>query len=73
MVGKGMLLLGSLGASVGMGITLGSIIIGGQILGFAGGEWKGVTGKPRKYIYTAIVVLVLSMIILAFSNLIAQQ
>jgi L-rhamnose-H+ transport protein len=73
MLGKGMLLLGSLGASVGMGITLGSVIIGGQILGFASGEWKGVTGKPQQYIYSAVVVLVLSMIILALSNLISQQ
>jgi len=73
MLGKGMLLLGSLGASVGTGITQGSLILGGQILGFASGEWQGVTGNPRKYIYLAIVVLVVSMIILAFGNLIAQQ
>jgi L-rhamnose-H+ transport protein len=73
MLGKGMLLLGVLGASVGWGITQGSIILGGQLLGFASGEWRGVIGKPRKIIYIAIAVLILSMIILTFGNLIAQR
>ena len=73
LLGKGMILLGVLGASVGWGITQGSIILGGQLLGFASGEWRGVTGKPRKYIYIAIAVLILSMVILAFGNLLAQR
>jgi hypothetical protein len=71
LLGKGMLMLGALGASVGWGITQGSIIIGGQILGFASGEWRGVTGKPRKQIYIAIAFLILSMIILAIGNLLS--
>jgi len=72
LLGKGMLLLGALGASVGVGITQSAIIVGGQILGFASGEWKGIHGKPRQYIYAAILVLVVAMIILGLGNLISQ-
>jgi hypothetical protein len=68
-----MLLLGILGASVGWGIAQGSIILGGQLLGFASGEWRGVAGKPRHYIYTAIAVLILSMLILTLGNIFAQH
>ena len=71
LLGKGMLLLGALGASVGWGINQGLIIIGGQILGFSTGEWKGVSGKPRKYIYIAITILIISMIILAIGNMLS--
>jgi L-rhamnose-H+ transport protein len=72
LLGKGMLLLGVLGASVGWGIAQVSIILGGQILGFASGEWRGVTGKPMRYIFTAIAVLLLSMMILTLGNLLAH-
>lgn len=68
LLGKGMLLLGALGASVGWGINQGLIIIGGQILGFSAGEWKGVSGKPRRYIFIAIAILIVSMVILAIGN-----
>ena len=68
LMGQGMLLLGTLGASVGFGLVQGSIIIGGQLLGFLSGEWRGVSGRPRKTIYAAIVVLILAMIVLSFAN-----
>ena len=41
LLGQGMLLLGPLGASVGWGLVQGSVILGGQVLGFASGEWRG--------------------------------
>jgi hypothetical protein len=68
LLGKGMLLLGTLGASVGWGIVQGSLILGGQALGFISGEWRGVRGKPRTHIYVAIVLLVASMVVLALAN-----
>ncbi len=68
LLGKGMLLLGALGASVGFGVVQATLILGGQILGFASGEWRGVTGKPRTDIYRAIGVLIVSMAILAWAN-----
>ena len=42
LLGKGMILLGPLGASVGAGITNATLILGGQMLGFISGEWRGV-------------------------------
>jgi hypothetical protein len=71
LLGKGMLLLGALGASVGFGVVQGTLILGGQALGFLSGEWRGVTGKPRTHIGLAILVLVFSMLILAFGNSLA--
>lgn len=65
LLGKGMLLLGPLGASVGWGLVQGMLILGGQILGFASGEWRGVEGKPRKQVYAAIALLIVAMTILA--------
>jgi hypothetical protein len=72
LLGKGMLLLGALGASVGFGVVQGTLILGGQALGFLSGEWRGVSGRPRRHIYCAIGVLVLSMVILALGNSLAS-
>jgi L-rhamnose-H+ transport protein len=63
--GQGMLLLGPLGASVGWGLVQGTLILGGQILGFLSGEWRGVGGMPRRQIYAAIVLLITAMVIMA--------
>ena len=51
--------------SIGWGIVQGTLILGGQALGFASGEWRGVHGRPRTYMYAAIAVLVAAMVILA--------
>jgi L-rhamnose-H+ transport protein len=67
-LGRGMVLLGILGASVGYGIQQSMQIIGGQIVGFAGNEWKGVKGKPRNTMYLALFILLSAIIILAYSN-----
>ncbi len=66
--GQGMLLLGALGASVGSGIQQASQIMGGQIAGFLGGEWKGVYGRPRRLMYTAIAVLLAAAGVMALGN-----
>jgi len=73
LLGKGMILLGALGASVGFGVVQGTLILGGQALGFVSGEWRGITGQPRRHIYLAIVVLILSMAILAWGNSLASR
>jgi hypothetical protein len=67
-LGRGMVLLGVLGASIGYGIQQSMQIIGGQTIGFAGGEWKGVKGKPRKTMYLALFVILVAVFILAYSN-----
>jgi L-rhamnose-H+ transport protein len=68
LMGRGMVMLGILGASVGYGIQQSTQVIGNQVVGFVGGEWKGVKGKPRKTMYLALVVIFIAVIILAYSN-----
>lgn len=68
LMGKGMLLLGPLGASIGFGVQQAMQMLGSQGLGFASGEWRGITGKPRHEMYLAIAVLIVAAIIMAYSN-----
>jgi hypothetical protein len=72
LIGKGMILLGALGASVGSGIQQALQMIGGQGLGFVSGEWRGVHGRPRRQMYCAIAVLLVASIIMAYSNTMAR-
>jgi hypothetical protein len=68
LAGKGMVLLGILGASVGAGIQQAMQMVGGQGLGFISGEWRGVGGAPRRRMYLAIAALIVATIIMAFAN-----
>lgn len=68
LMGRGMLLLGALGASVGFGIQQASQMIGGQSVGFISGEWRGIYGTPRKLMYATIVVLMIAAVIMAYGN-----
>jgi uncharacterized membrane protein YbaN (DUF454 family) len=68
LTGFGMKMLGSLGGSVGSGIQLAAWMAGGQILGFAAGEWRGVPAALRRKLYWAIVCLVLAIAIMAYAN-----
>ena len=68
LAGKGMVLLGILGASVGAGIQQAMQMVGGQGVGFISGEWRGVGGTPRGWMYLAIAALIVATIIMAFAN-----
>jgi len=68
LMGRGMVLLGILGASVGYGIMQSMQVVGSQVVGFVGGEWRGVIGKPRRMMYLALGVIFIAVIIFAFSN-----
>ena len=46
LMGKGMLLLGAFGASVGWGVQQILQMLGSQSVGFFGGEWRRKSGKP---------------------------
>lgn len=72
-MGKGMLLLGALGASVGYGLQQSFQISTMQAVGFIGGEWKGVRGRSRHFMYAAITVLLVAAAILAYGNKLAQR
>lgn len=68
LTGKGMLLLGAAGASVGIGIQQATQMMGNQGLGFASGEWRGVHGRPRAQMLVAIGVLIIAAAIMAYGN-----
>jgi uncharacterized membrane protein YidH (DUF202 family) len=70
--GKGMLLLGALGASIGWGIQQAMQMTGGQLLGFVSGEWRGVHGTPRLQMYLAIALLIVASVILAYGKTLAK-
>jgi len=73
LMGKGMVFMGALGASVGFGIQQAAQMIGGQGLGFISGEWKGVTGSPRKFMVAAIAILIMAALVMAYGNTLAKQ
>jgi hypothetical protein len=66
--GKGAVMLGALGASVGFGIQQAMQMVGGQGTGFISGEWRGVHGKPRYEMYGAIALLIVASCIMAYSK-----
>lgn len=68
LLGKGMLLIGALGASIGFGIQQAMQILGGQTVGFISGEWKGINGKPIKQMVIAIIILICAVLIMAYGN-----
>jgi hypothetical protein len=68
LMGRGMVLMGVLGASVGFGVYQALQLIGNQGVGFVSGEWKGVYGKPRWQVYVSIALLILASIIMAYGN-----
>ena len=68
LMGKGMLLLGAFGASVGFGIQQATQMMGNQGLGFISGEWRGVPAKPKSLMLIAIGILIISAAIMAYGN-----
>ncbi len=68
LMGKGMVMLGVLGASVGFAIQQSMQIMGNQLVGWMGGEWNGVTGKPLRQMHFALLVIILGVVTLATNN-----
>jgi hypothetical protein len=66
--GKGMLMLGVLGAAIGGGIQQAMQMAGGQGTGFISGEWRGVYGKPRWQMFSSIALLILASFIMAYAK-----
>ncbi len=73
LMGKGMLLLGVIGASVGWGIQQAMQMTGTQLLGFVSGEWRGVHGKPRLQMYLAIAILMVAAAIMVYGKTLATN
>jgi hypothetical protein len=72
LMGKGMLLLGALGGSIGFGIQQAFQMTGSQGLGFLSGEWRGIRGKPLNLMIAAIAVLLGAAVVLAIANTLAK-
>lgn len=71
LMGKGMVMLGAMGASIGFGVQQATQMLGSQSVGFLSGEWRGVHGRPRAQIYAAVAVLILAASIMAYGNKLA--
>ena len=56
--------LGKLGATVGWSLWNSILITTTVLLGLATGEWRGAYGKPRRLLWTSVIVLILGMAIL---------
>jgi L-rhamnose-H+ transport protein len=68
LAGFGMVMVGAMGASVGIGVQQAAQIMGGQGLGFISGEWRGIHGKPRMQMYAAILLLVVAAVVMTYGN-----
>lgn len=68
MLGRGMVLLGAQGGSIGFGMQQAMQIMGNQGVGFVSGEWRGISGKPRLQMVVALCILILGVVIMAFVN-----
>ena len=68
LLGRGMLFLGPLGASVGFGIQQTMQVLGNQAVGFLSGEWRGIHGRPLRQMLASVAVLILAVVVLAFAN-----
>ena len=68
LLGKGMIFLGALGASVGFGIMQAMQIIGNQTVGFASGEWHGVDSRAKNLMYLALGIIMVAIIIFSYAN-----
>ncbi len=60
--------LQAIGPILGWPLFMSSIIITSNIWGFATGEWKGTTRKPRSIILSGIFVLILGFVALAIAS-----
>jgi L-rhamnose-H+ transport protein len=67
-LGRGMVMLGALGASVGFGIQQAMQIAGNQAVGFISGEWKGIRGIPIRNLISGLLIILVSIIVLALAS-----
>jgi L-rhamnose-H+ transport protein len=68
LMGRGMVFLGVLGASVGFGIQQALQIAGNQTVGFVSGEWKEIKGKPIRNMMIGLSIILISIIVLAYAS-----
>ncbi len=67
-MGTGMRWLGAIGASVGFGVYQGMQIATSQVVGFASGEWQGISGQPRRQMLLAVILLLAAVAVIAMGR-----
>ena len=65
-------LLGPLGVPVGAALFMGMIMVVSNIVGVRTGEWKGVSVKTLRILYTSLFFLVLAMMVIGVGNYLQQ-
>lgn len=70
--GKGTLMLGAIGASIGWGISQATKVVGSVGLAYVSGEWHGVKGKPLIQMRVACVILIVAAIVMAYGKTLAN-
>jgi hypothetical protein len=71
--GKGTLMLGAVGASIGWGISQATKVVGSQGLAYFSGEWRGVKGAPRYQMWLAVTILIVASIIMAYGKTLSNH
>ncbi len=71
--GLGMVMLGTLGASVGTGIQQSMQIVGSQGVGFVSGEWRGIGGRPRRQMLAAVFMLLVAVAVMVYARTLARS
>lgn len=66
--GIGAFYLGTLGTTVGWGVNIGMALIVASAIGFALGEWKGISSKAVNTLLFGIAILIAAIGILAYAN-----
>jgi hypothetical protein len=66
--GYGRTQMGRFGDSQAPGVQLAMQIIGGLVVGFLAGEWRGIPGKPKIQICMAIAVLVIGAVLMSYAQ-----
>jgi L-rhamnose-H+ transport protein len=63
--------MGSL-SYVGWAVLMGSTIMFSGILGLMLGEWKGTSGRTQRFLYSGLVLLLVSAVMVGYSGSLAQ-
>lgn len=66
--GRGALMMGPLGGSVGWAVFYCSIIIFSTFWGIVCGEWREGQGRPLRTLYVGLTVLMAAVVILGYGN-----
>jgi hypothetical protein len=71
--GKGTLMLGAIGASIGWGISQATKVVGSVGLAYVSGEWRGVKGMPLIQMRLAVAILIVAALIMAYGKALSNN